>query len=109
MKSSNPISLASFVILEELSEDVLANKLDLYLNGSDKESFYALMRDAIETIVIDNQKVMELITRHNIDYRRLVDFLVDNVDGQESIDYQYSMMKVIQLLKGDKNLKWDKI
>lgn len=101
-------TLQTYILMEGIDEISLMDKISLYYPiGEPIDNFKAMMVEVISDTLMSEEKLMKLLTKYNIDYRRLIDFILDNVDGQVPIDYDYTMKKVVDLLKNNKSLSWE--
>ena len=92
-------TLSSY-IQEELDADNLQWKVDNWKRQCNPEQLSAFNSFCkASKHVNDPNAFKELINKYDVDFKSLVDTCEDNIDGDDNINYIYSMQKIIQNIK----------
>lgn len=93
---------------ESLDSESLYWKLNTwYMNREQElEAFHLMMSTLQKTPGMTLKDYEKLLNQCNLDWKKFVQFAMDNVDGTLEFDQLYMMKKISDILLANKKLSW---
>jgi hypothetical protein len=99
-------NLKTYVICEELDVDNLLYKIDKWFDRRDNEkaTFSELIQQFKKENVVSQSAIDSFIDTNKIQLKQFVDYMSDNINNTQTLDYAYVFRKIIDTLVANKSI-----